>query len=372
MSLEGHVDILLPRDPGNPVRVKLKEPANVSRLLAGRTPEEVIRLLPSLFSLCGTAHAAAAAAALESAAGENAAAETNLETNHLRECFVLMERVREHLLRIALDWPLLIGEAADIGAAQSAMSLLSEFRAALDPEGVVFLDPKAKAGDREAARALIASAVAIAESRIFQEELPVWQNRRGRAALESWGLAGKTIAARLLARLLARDMDWPGPGSPHYLNDLGAVEPVETADLVPETSSLERRRDHPLLGRAAEPTLAIRYLARLVDLSETLKELQDLFAENHRFLISRKGDCPRGVGFAETARGRLTHIAKLQDGVVEDYRIISPTRWNFAARGVASRCLGKLPGGSDEARIEQAGLVIGAIDPCVGHTVRIH
>lgn len=368
MSVEGHVDIVLPRDPDKKVQVALKEPANVSRLLSGRTATEVIAIVPSLFSLCGTAHAAAAAAALESAARH----EADDVTTALRLSLVLMERVREHLLRIALDWPLLLGEAPDIKTAQSAMSLLSEFRSALDPDGAVFLYPQAKAADRDVARTLIATAVAIAESRIFREELPIWQIRQDQASLKKWAASGDAVAARLLSMLLARDVEWSGIGSPRYLNDFETIEPVETADVVPETSPLERRRNHRLLALAQTPTLATRYLARLVDLSETLKELQDLFAENHRFLISRKGDCPRGVGFAETARGRLTHIAKLQDGVVEDYRIISPTRWNFAARGVASRCLGKLPGGSDEARIEQAGLVIGAIDPCVGHTVRIH
>ncbi|WP_269585414.1 nickel-dependent hydrogenase large subunit [Roseibium sp. Sym1] len=368
MSLEGHVDIVLPRDPDNPVQVALKEPANVSRLLSGRTAAEVIRIVPSLFSLCGTAHAAAAAAALESAAGRVA----DRDTMALRECLVLMERVREHLLRIALDWPLLASEAPDIKTAQSAMSLLSELRNALDPEDVVFLDPKAKAGDRDTGRTLVASAVAIAESRIFQEELSAWRNRRDQTSLGTWAASGKTVAARLLGALLAFDAKWPGTGAPQFLNDFEMIEPVEKADFVPETSPLERRRDHPLLACGREPTLATRYLARLVDLSETLKELQDLFAENHRFLISRRRKCPRGVGFAETARGRLTHVAKLRDGMVEDYRIISPTRWNFADRGVASRCLGMLSGGSDEERIERAGLVIGAIDPCVRHTVRIH
>jgi len=368
MSLEGHVEIVLPRDPSGPVGVDLKEPADVTGLLTGRTPQEVIRLIPALYSLCGTAHAAASAQALEAAAER----QVDGDVRRRRAALVLMERAREHILRVALDWPRHLGEPDDVEMAQAALPLLSAFRTALDPAGTIFLDHvSGEFGDKEA-QASIQAATVLAEERVFGESLTDWSCRRDLGAIKAWSGAGRTLAARFIAMLLTEDRI--GLGSVHaaFLSDNGpdVHEPDELAAPVPETSPLDRCRPHAALN-GKMPDLATRYLARLIDLGQTLADLAALRVTDTELAADDRGAKPKGVGVSETARGRLTHLATLKEGVVDRYAIVSPTRWNFADEGVAVRCLRTLPGGTEEERTELAELVIGAIDPCVAHHVRI-
>ncbi|WP_305987541.1 nickel-dependent hydrogenase large subunit [Roseibium sp. MMSF_3544] len=366
MDLEGHVEILLPRDPGASVEVTLKEPADVTRLLSGRKPAEVMRMVPALYSLCGTAHAAASSYAMETARGDSADA----ETRKVRECLVLMERAREHLLRIALDWPKLNQEPPDTETARAAMPILPALRAALDPEEQAFSGHFELTNLKREAYVAVETASSLAEQWVFGESLTRWLSRRSQAELQGWIKPGLTGAARLIGNLDKRVGDDTAAVSTVYLSDAGLVLPPESDDLVPETSSLERHRAHPLLA-ADMPSLSTRYLARLVDLATILVELKDLRDRKTDLQVTHE-TAPAGVGIAETARGRLTHIAVLRDGKVESYQIVSPTRWNFAKNGIAQRCLEALPDRYSEERLDLANLVLGAIDPCVSHSVRIH
>ena len=368
MSLEGHVDILLPRDPSGVVKVDLKEPADVTGLLTGRTPEDVIRLIPALYSLCGTAHASAAAEALEAAAGRGA----DPVTRRHRAALVLMERAREHILRIALDWPRHLGEDDDVETAQAALPLLSGFRAALDPTESLFLENMAGPTSAEDALVSVAAAKTLAEQKVFGESLEDWGHRRDLPSIKAWATHGKTSAARFIAMLLTGERAGLGAVSTTYLSDAAAdtLEPDVSEAPIPETSSLERCKAYGFLNRE-KPDLATRYLARLVDLTDTFAELSGLLTGSTDLTASANRPDLNGLGIAETARGRLAHVVTLKEGLVDKYRIVSPTRWNFAENGIAVRCLGSMRDGTDAARVEQAELVIGAIDPCVAHHVRI-
>ena len=368
MSLEGHLNIVLPREPGAPARIDLKEPVDLTRILAGRPPEAASQIVPALFSLCGTAHAAAAICAAESAQGQEAAG----NTRRIRACLVLMERAREHILRICLAWPELIEEAPETETAQAALKLLPAFRQAIDPEGRAFSQT---AGNWQASGdgpTLIACLISLIENRILGETVPAWLDRHDSKSLAAWTEQGPTSAARFLGSVLKRSHDEPAPDRPLFLSESSLTEPLETVEVVPETSCYERRRSHPMLRQTGNPSLADRYLARLIDLAETAVELYRLFLDAGAPVLKADTAGKPGIGIAETARGRLTHVVDLRHGVVADYKIISPTRWNFASRGVARRYLEVIPQGPDPARIQFASLVVGAIDPCVAYDVRIH
>ncbi len=368
MNLEGRLNILLPRDPVAPARIALKEPADITRLLAGRSPEAASQIIPSLYSLCGTAHAAAAISAVESARG----IKTDPETLRLRECLVLMERAREHLLRICLNWPVLLGEAADTNTAQAALKLLPVFQQTLDPKRQAFSSEIYAWQPSFDGDALIASLISLAESRVFGEEIPAWLDRRDRNLIQEWAGKRTTAAARFTNDLMKRDDQEPSGSQPLFLSESKLSDPYDTDAAIPETSSFERRRGHPVLTRSVSPTLADRYLARLVDLAETANEIHAIFLGEDVRIAPPTISGFSGVGTAETARGRLTHVVDLDSDRVADYKIISPTRWNFASRGVARRYLDAIPPGPDSARIQLADLVVGAIDPCVAYEVRIH
>ncbi|WP_420411545.1 nickel-dependent hydrogenase large subunit [Roseibium sp.] len=368
MSLEGHLNIVLPRDTDAPISIDLKEPADITKLLIGRSPEAASLLIPSLFSLCGTAHAAAAIQAAETAKG----IEPDLATHQIRNCLVLMERAREHLLRISLVWQKIVGAEPDTETAQAALKLLPAFRQAIDQNGCAFSEPLSNWRASDDGSALIACLISLIENRILGETIPIWLDRHDGSALAGWTEQIPTGAARFLGSVLRRNHDEPAPDRPLFLSESGLTEPLETVKEVPETSSYERRRSHPILTQRGMPTLADRYLARLIDLAETAQELYQVFLEVDAPVAKTGNTTKPGVGFAETARGRLTHVVDLQDGKVANYKIISPTRWNFASRGVATRYLDAIPEGPDCARVKHADLVVGAIDPCVAYEVRIH
>ncbi|MBO6757330.1 MAG: nickel-dependent hydrogenase large subunit [Roseibium sp.] len=372
MSLEGHVEIVLPQDPAGSAQVRLAEPADVTGLLSGRGGEDVVKLIPALYALCGTAHAAAACAALESASGFR----PDDQTRRTRTCLVLMERIREHILRVTLDWPAFIGEAPDRNTARAAMPLLAGLKAVIDPHREAFLPGAATVFDAHGACEVIDQAERLIGDQIFNETPQGWLGRGGPSAIGQWAKTRTTIASRVIDELSS------GRGK-----DLGAVEPVylsefesshsiapegRGSDPCPETSPLDRRRSHPFLASSGKPSVMDRHIARLIDLAATLLELRrmvlDRTVEPHMPGPVRS----EGIGMVETARGRLTHQVSMHRGAVKTYRIVSPTRWNFAAGGIAERCLNTLRGAAPDDRVTCASLIVAAIDPCVAHSVRGH
>ena len=70
----------------------------------------------------------------------------------------------------------------------------------------------------------------------------------------------------------------------------------------------------------------------------------------------------------ETSRGLLAHVVTLERGVVKRWRTVAPTEWNFHPEGPLASALRGLPA---EGLAEQAALAVTALDPCVGHEVRL-
>ncbi len=370
MIREGHVEIVLPRSPDGDVAVSLNEPLDAVRLLSGRTPVEAARLVPALYTLCGTAQASASVAALEAATDT----ESGTVTSRLRDALVSMERLREHVLRIALDWPRHLSLEPDRHLARSAMSLLPDFRAAVDPDGQLFL-PGGHAGDWNCGRALkvVERAETLVEGALFGEPATNWLDRHSARDLVDWCLSGPGIARRFVKALLKGELPDCTDEDLVFLSVLVDVDPEDLLSRedspVPETSVLERRREHPMLTTEGLPGLSRRFLARLVDLALSLAEVRAALMGADGF--SGSGRSVAGWGQAETARGRLMHRAVVRDGRVSDYLILSPTRWNFAGEGVAARCLRSMSGTSETERLTAANLVVSAVDPCVAHRVRV-
>ena len=111
MSTEGSIRIdLRTRDSGvDAVAVRSTRPVLAARVFRGRTVADVLRILPLLFMVCGTAQAAASVRAFESALGISPLP----ELNQLRDRLVEMETVREHLGRVLLDWPVFLSRRPD-------------------------------------------------------------------------------------------------------------------------------------------------------------------------------------------------------------------------------------------------------------------
>ena len=74
-----------------------------AQILKGKTPEQVLQIVPLLFSVCGRAQGAAASAALQAAQQGKLAASATVERT------IVCEAMQEHLWRVMLDWSKLLG-----------------------------------------------------------------------------------------------------------------------------------------------------------------------------------------------------------------------------------------------------------------------
>ena len=313
--------------PGR-ARIASQRRTDLARLMVGREAREVPQLLARLFALCGEAHRAAASLALF---GEVAAGQMGL---------VAAESAREHLLRIALGWR--FGDEAPLPAG-AIMALVETARRGED----------AAAALAEYLRQHVLGCAP--EAFLSLPEVAAWMEQAG------------TLPARFLRGLVARGQAGLGAVEPAFLPALAPDEIAARLDRrdfaarpewngARETGPLARRHDHPLVaGVVAEhgAGLLARLVARLVELAALPGEIR----------APRVPEATGGLGALETARGRLIHAARLEDGRVAAYTILAPTEWNFHPEGVAARALAGLAG-------EEAALLIEAIDPCVEYELR--
>lgn len=383
MSFEGRVTVDIERGAVAAVKVAFTQPGDIDRLLKGKTPEEALQIVPAVFSLCGMAQVQAAQMALDAATG----VERSSASMAARQCLTEMESLRENALRIALDWPRFVDEPIDAQHAKSLMRLVPEMRAALS---CTFADrATATRGviDRDRVFAIIDRAEAILAELVFGEPLDIWRSRRDAADVKAWASSAKTVAARLLARISAAGWETAG-ATPvvklsafdaeavrHWLQDMDHGRSDVGANMtgaVPETTLMARHAEDARLASQEAGGLWSRLAARLIELS-LLPERMRAIVEN-AVSVERGRALGGGVGLGEVtaARGLLAHVAVVARGRIADYRIVPPTRWNFAENGVAQRAIRQIATAFEGDTPVLAELAVNAIDPCVGHTVRVN
>lgn len=350
------------------VRLRSTRLLTAARLFRGMPVDEVLALLPRLFSVCATAQSCAAVRACEQALGRTAPAATEA----VRDELLAVESLREHLWRIVLDWPRHLGETPGRREIGRMLELQRTHRHRLcgddDPFATAARIDSRDSGQswREMARLLADAVFGLAADRWLQIDRP--------AALAEWAGRGETVAARLLQRVTGQE--WQGLGHcqvpvleapPERLaarmGDDAFIAAPTWRDGCRETGALGRN-DSPLLRRlraAHGNGLLPRLVARLTELAWLVCQRRP------PPLASSRG---RDWGAAPAARGLLLHRVRLEAGRIADYRILAPTEWNFHPRGVAVQALAAVSGEPERMRA-QAALLLDAIDPCVGYDLVI-
>ncbi|AOU97389.1 hypothetical protein BI364_04750 [Acidihalobacter yilgarnensis] len=372
----GRLHIVLEHDAAGIVAVDIRStrPAYASRALIGRTPAEAVRLAPLLFSLCGGAQRVAALAACADAQGIEA---TPAERD-ARGFALELERVREHALRLLMDWPQALGlEAWRDDAAQ--LFALHRRMADAGEDGLQ--------ATREASRAL----EAFVRRRVLSD-VASWT-----ALTETDGEAdgtGQTALERLLRRLAA--CGWQALGAGTGSVPLEAFDQAEWRSrlahaaasyaLFPhidgearETTPYSRQREAPAVAAATRrwgEGLIARLLALACELDFSLAKLQDYLERSVDVSPPQAAEgapdaSGEGIGIVQAARGQLIHRVSLSQGRIRDYRIVAPTEWNFHPRAAAARALSRLPFRDAESCAAQARALICAVDPCVEYELDI-
>ena len=379
-GLEGAVSVRLETADGRvrAVSVAVRRPA-ATRALCGRTPDEAMRLVPLLFSLCGTAQSLAAAEALEGALGLD-----GRPHSAARALLTDAETATNHAWQTLMEWPARLGEAPQ----PKALAGLRAAAAAIHPALYPARDGLRPGGGtlRPNHTALAAAITALRDGvvrAVFAAPPPA-----DVADLKRWADAGETPAARLMRRALAPDI--PGFGAcgvpalkAHPANwfgerlsaDSGFQEMPRQDGAPAHTGPLARQSAHPLVAAllaAHGSGVAAHLAARLVELAELpdrmasrLGRLKDAEADPDTG-VARNGE---GSGAVETARGRLAHWVRLESGRIADFRIVAPTEWNFAADGPLAQ--GLAGAAADGTLAERTGLLVAALDPCVASAIAI-
>lgn len=304
----------------------------VARILIGQPLARAVELVPRLFSLCGQAQGVAARLASAAARGEPLDADSLLDAGRQ----VALEAVGEHLWRLLLDWPLMLG---------------------LPPRKDEFLAWRKRLLTARDAPAALMLGDALAEWLRLEQPFPLESSA-------SW-VSDTFLPFRSAA-------SWAVQARCTVFDEAYVAQPV--MDGVPhETGALARQMGDPaVVSRlAARQGVAARLAARHADLHFLAEALID-----PRQLAGWLDAAPvaDGVGLArvETARGLLLHLIQVNDGRVGRYVIVAPTEWNFHPQGAFVREITGCAAAS-RAEAEQAARRLAlALDPCVAYEVIIN
>ncbi len=382
MNPEGGLEVdLILADDGFHCDIRSSRPLAAAQVFSGKPLDEVLTSLPMLFSICARAHSASLVGAMESARGD----EVDDTVISQRQALVLLETLREQVLRIFLDWPLSFEE---MGARQMPATLMQHalaLMAQMNPTVLVSLQPRPRPLAPEARsqwqllRQFLDDALFCAPAEAWLEQLDASPD-----ALRQWAAGCETVAGRFLFWLSAQP--WSAAGDAPLamavapddadlaskMEDDGFIARPEGSEGSVEVSWFSRARSQPLVAALIDEQgsgIYTRSAARLVAIAELIRQLDAFFA-------GRGGaqaipcEVP-GLAHTEAARGRLTHKVELNGGRLEKLRILAPTEWNFHPHGIAAEGLCKLQPGDEAGLRQQARLLIHAIDPCVGYTLNI-
>ncbi len=383
MFIEGRLNIRLNVGKGavEEVGIDSSRPVHASRVFHGKTVAESQKLLPMLFSVCGTAQACAGVRACEQASGVRASP----RIEGLRDALVNMETLREHLWRILLDWPSYTDTEADESGMAEAGAIQEAYGRALCLEGAPFqLGGTDCRTDVETLEGTLGRLAGLLRRMVFAMPPGEWLALRGREALMAWAGTRQTVAARLIEQILQGGWAHAGacesralPALPEHelhraMRDAEYVEQPQWHGHCCETSSLTRV-DSPLLEalkREYGNGLLVRLVARLTEIARLAGGLRLVSGVSAGEGAGGVGPVNPGIGQAAAARGQLVHRVELNGDVIGGYQILAPTEWNFHPKGVVVQALSALTG--DSASIEkQARLLIDAIDPCVGYELNL-
>jgi hypothetical protein len=417
MPVEGRVHITVTWD-GQRVRdasVASQRP-QPTPLLRGRPVTATLPCLPRLYQVCGEAQAVAVEALLlvqqhwPATGAPGATAEPRIHTEPAFPPQEWAERIRretlrEHVWRLGLDWPRLMGEPPQPMPLRTLMAARA------------MAVPPTPEGWRDWAAGVLRDWFAEAGTGV---EAPFAAH-----ACADWLAVATTPLARLLRRirhecqaLEAQETQDPDPGPGPDAPGSGACRaPVLPGSLVPKMADLwpvvrsdpefalrphwhgqclemgpwarqwdggrvltgaavGHGADLPRMAEGERPrdgSTWSRVVARVLELHAGL---QAMCAETPAVLplvvysegTALQGECLVGL---EMARGTLIHWLRVEQGRIADYRIVAPTEWNFHPQGPAWRGLCGVHATTEADLRRRCQCVIMALDPCVQYTLEI-
>ncbi|MES9970441.1 MAG: hypothetical protein ABW092_10445, partial [Candidatus Thiodiazotropha sp.] len=265
----------------NRVAIRSSRPLQLTHLFEGKPVDELLGMVPMLYSVCATAQACAAAQACRQAMD----IAKNIQVELAETMLVTVETAREHLWRILIDWSNQVGAPINRALVASLSNLLPQAKHACFKDGDLFtLQPSLKF-DQESFSSVIEQISKTADDSIFSLSPGKWYAKATIEEFDAWLDATSTPASRLLRHL--RD-NQSGELADAGCNPLPTIEATaicqrlaqQDADrfiaapdwegAVYETTPLTRMISHPLLQQLTKRYgfgLLTRMVARLLELA---------------------------------------------------------------------------------------------------------
>ncbi|MBT3309760.1 MAG: hypothetical protein HOL04_00610 [Gammaproteobacteria bacterium] len=378
MNLEGKIAIALSpsAEGGCAVSIHSSRPVHAARLFQGKTVTQTLQSLPLLFSVCGTAQAAAAVRGCEQALG----IEAPPATERVRQQLVAMETIREHLWRTLLGWSTLLDQPPPEQELAQVMALQQQLRQALIGSNTPFL-PQADTIHPPSITHIQQQLQQIIERTLLGIPLQQWLAFDKIDQLFEWGQQHRTVAAAFIQQLEQRG--WSGigrsttPALPtlesrkiHTLMEQPEFVEQPLWEQTPHETTPLSRTQSPLLDAVRQRygnALLTRSVGRLTEL---LQQIQQLPTPTPQPMLP-SSESGIGIGISQAARGQLLHRVSVEEEQILRYQILAPTEWNFHPQGAVAEALQSLDPHSPSLQ-QQAQLIIHAIDPCVGYDLTIH
>ncbi|RVU32940.1 nickel-dependent hydrogenase large subunit [Neptunomonas marina] len=344
-----HIDVTHQAGKISAIGIRSSRPQQIGKMLIGRSAGEVAAVLPALFSLCSDAHRVASIRAFELAQ----VASADHQTEALRTLLVDIEAARERLLRV--------------------ISLTG-----------VGISPAEVMRWQQTARQHVWHAIEHGKALTSEQKEQIFNDytdlviplsleiKSCQCPWESSGVVGKFIATtvkqfaevtlgdaphpllqlddELLNSLLINDNFTLAPEIAHQCREAGVWPQMCNSSSV---AALQAQGVHPLVLRV----MALLHAA--IDWPTHNNQIGHQFVEG------------AAIGLAHASRGLLLHHLVQDEGQVVQYRVVSPTEWNFHPHGVVSQLLSGVVVAADkvQALVE---LVVACVDPCVHSEIEIN
>lgn len=344
-------------------------PSRAAIRMHGLTPAAAVTTAPRLFASSSQAHGIAAGLACSAAAGEHAPDATAAIAVE-RE--LAAEAMQEHLWRLLLDWPPLFG-------IEARRNRYAELHRRL-----------ARPQEPEAAFALGGDVLDLVARELLAGFFRHTREPRSLAEFVDCAGAGGNLGSVLAGLIGIGAAEVPATGVPvQTLPPLDAAEWAAVLGGMPaadfcaapvfggepaETGPFARHRDSPLVRMLLEHghRIAARLLAKVIDLADCASRLRRPLAPEVPALADA-APCGPGIGLAcvETARGLLLHAARIDNGLIAEYAICTPTEWNFHPSGSFVREGTGWTAASQDAATLRLNALILALDPGMGYQLEI-
>lgn len=387
-AVEGQIriDIYLEKQDINRVNISSSRPLKVTDMFVGKTPDQVLNIIPMMFNICGFAQSRASLLAFQSCL--NIKPDSHSET--ARDLLLITEMVREHLMRITIDWPRLFDFQYKPHNLPFVNQLANNLKTILFTDGRAFtLDSQLDIEHKSLVQQL-SKLTQYLETYVYGCNLTDWLDIIDSDELRMWSTQTDTVAANVVNTTFEKQWQSIGQAKTTHLDSLDEnvflveLEKVISDEFIAqpnwsgdycETTSLSRQHNQPLIENLSHEygnSLLTRIVSRLVELGRLSQQLNHLFHQLEMpGLKSTDLIASNGLAMVETARGKLIHQVKLDGDHIKQYKILAPTEWNFHPKGIINTIILNLPKDDRDEFEKLSHILVNTIDPCVGYEIRI-